>query len=59
MTFIYRRGQGAMRRVMHIAAYDRMGRETGQSLCGKNGFNTTCNLPLGQPICKKCKEVAK
>jgi hypothetical protein len=55
--FAYKRGHGAKRRVMHLAAFDRLGRWAGV-LCGSRlDFNTTCNLPLALPICKRCRAV--
>lgn len=53
MTFLLRRGPGARRRVAHLAHYDAFGRIDG-SWCGRDDFNLTCNLPLGQPSCKDC-----
>lgn len=57
MRFLYRRGQGARRRVMHLCGYDpRTGDPTMEPLCGiRQRFDTTCNLPLGQRTCKRCK----
>lgn len=56
--FVYRRGNGANRRVMHLASFDRMGRQEGV-LCGSDySFNTTINLPLGRPVCKRCRKAA-
>jgi hypothetical protein len=53
--FVYKRGQGAKRRVMHLAGYNRLGAFAGV-LCGSQvAFNTSCNLPLGQRVCKRCK----
>jgi hypothetical protein len=55
--FVYRRGEGARRRVMHLAGYNRLGRFSGV-LCGSQlDFNTSCNLPLGRPVCRKCCRV--
>ena len=61
MRFIYRRGNGARRRVMHLCGYNAAtGKPTMVPLCGiKQEFNTSCNLPLGQRICKRCKAVAE
>lgn len=53
MSYLYRRGQGAKRRVMHLAHYDRLGRIRG-SLCGRTDLDTSINVPLGQPTCKRC-----
>lgn len=52
--YLYNRGQGAKRRVMHVAAFDRFGNVAG-SWCNRSDFNTSINLPLGLPVCKKCK----
>lgn len=55
--FVYRRGRGARRRVMHLAGYNRLGGFAGV-LCGSSlAFDTSCNLPLGQRICKRCRSV--
>lgn len=55
--FVYRRGHGARRRVMHLAGYDRLGKFAGV-LCGSRlNFDTSCNLPLGQPTCKRCRAI--
>lgn len=54
--FVYVRGDGARHRVMHLAAYDRLGRYAGP-LCGIGlPFNTSCNLPLARPVCKRCRK---
>lgn len=55
--YVYRRGEGAKRRVMHLAGYDRLGRFAGV-LCGSDlDFNTSCNLPLGQRVCRRCRRI--
>lgn len=56
MRYLYRRGQGARRRVMHLCGYDPMtGQPTMRALCGSpQDFDTTCNLPLGGRTCKRC-----
>jgi hypothetical protein len=57
-TFLFRRGKGAKRRVVHIAEYDRTGNPTMQPLCGRdNGiaFDTTSNVPWAQPLCRRCR----
>lgn len=57
MRFIYKRGRGARRRVMHLCGYDpRSGQPTMVPLCGRttHRFNTTCNFPLGGKVCKRC-----
>lgn len=57
--FVYRRGEGAKRRVMHLASFDRMGRQSGV-LCGSDyPFNTTINLPLGLKVCRRCRRVER
>ena len=57
MNYLYRRGRGAKRRVMHLSEYDpRSGRPLLTPICGSNyEFNTTINVPMGQPVCKRCK----
>jgi hypothetical protein len=57
MRFLYRRGKGARRRVMHLTPFDsRSGEPTMRALCGSpQPFDTTCNFPLGQRVCKRCK----
>jgi len=56
MRYLYRRGHGARRRVMHLTPYDpRTGQPTMSALCGsRQAFDTTCNLPLGQRVCRRC-----
>lgn len=56
MRFLYKRGKGASRRVMHLCGYDpHTGQPTMRPICGQRlAFDTTCNLPLGQPRCKRC-----
>ena len=55
--FVYRRGSGAKRRVMHLAGYDRLGNYAGV-LCGSDyPFNTSCNLPLGLKVCRRCRKI--
>jgi hypothetical protein len=56
MRYLYKRGRGGLRRVMHLCGYDpTTGQPTMQALCGsKLAFDTTCNLPLGQRRCKRC-----
>jgi hypothetical protein len=54
--FIYQRGQGASRRAVHLAGFDRLSRFSG-ALCGARlAFDTSCNLPLGRPVCRRCAE---
>jgi len=53
--FIWQHGK--KRRVMHLAAFDRLGRFAG-ALCGINHvFDRCCNLPLGRRTCKRCRKV--
>lgn len=60
MRYLYERGQGSKKRVMHLCGYDqRTGEPTMEPICGRvNGvrFNTTCNFPLGRPVCKRCRQ---
>lgn len=55
--FVYKRGQGAKRRVMHLAGYDRLGEYAGPLCRTTMPLDTSCNLPLGQPTCKRCSKV--
>lgn len=60
MRYLYRRGQGAKRRVVHLAAFNYLGELTMEPICGRaNGqrFDTTSNVPWGQPLCKRCRAV--
>ena len=56
--FLYKRGRGAKRRVMHLCRFDLItGQPTMEPLCGRNRgvlFDTTCNVPWGRPTCKDC-----
>lgn len=56
MRYLYRRGRGSSKRVMHLTPFDPItGRPTMLPLCGKGaGYDTTVNLPLGRPLCKWC-----
>lgn len=57
--FVYKRGKGAKRRVMHLAGYNRLGSFAGV-LCGsKLPFDTSCNLPLGLRVCKRCSAIER
>jgi len=53
--YLYQRGSGAKRRVMHLAAYNRRGECVG-ALCGEKrvDLNTSCDVPLGLRTCKTC-----
>lgn len=53
--YLYKRGRGARNRVMHLPEYDRRGNCVGAACKTKLELNTSCNLPLGLPICKKCR----
>lgn len=58
MRYLYQRGSGSKRRVMHLCRFDQLGYSTMQPICGRsNGvrFDTTCNVPLGLPLCKRCR----
>lgn len=63
MRYLYDRSPGAKRRVMHLCGYSpTTGQPTMQPICGRNygvQFNTTCNFPLGQPVCKRCMGAAQ
>lgn len=39
---------------MHILRHDPLGEPTGEALCGEEGFDRSCNLPLGNPLCQEC-----
>jgi hypothetical protein len=56
MTYLYRRGPGAKRRVMHLARYTPHGEIAG-TWCGRP-WNTSINVGLGQPRCKDCRKRA-
>ena len=57
--FVYRRGHGAKRRVVHLAKFGPLGSYVGV-LCGSDyPLNTSCNLPLGLRICKRCLKVER
>jgi hypothetical protein len=61
MRYLYQRGRGSKRRVMHLCRFDQFGNATMQPICGRVGglnFDTTCNVPLGQPLCKRCRASA-
>lgn len=63
MRYLYQRGSGSKRRVMHLCGYDTFtGEPSMQPICGRvNGlqFNTTCNFPLGRPVCKRCNAAVR
>lgn len=62
MRYLYRRGPGAKRRVMHITSHDPVtGQPTMRPLCLRGSdYDTTINAPfgLGRPVCKRCKKEA-
>ncbi len=60
MRYMYQRGRGSKRRVMHLCGYDQIsGEPTMQPICGRSAyglrFDTTCNFPLGLRVCKRCR----
>lgn len=55
MTYLYNPNGNLT--VMHLAEYNRLGAQVG-ALCGEREFSRSCNLPLGQPICSRCREIA-
>ena len=61
MRYLYKRGAGARRRVMHLTPFDPWtGEPTMRPLCGSSlRFDTTCNLPLGGRVCKNCLRNAR
>lgn len=57
MRYLFKRGRGARRRVVHLAGFDpRSGDVVMEPLCGRVRlrFDTTCNLPLGRRVCRYC-----
>lgn len=62
MRFLYKRGRGAQRRVIHLCGYDpRTGEPTMEPLCGDRRlqFDTTINVPLGLRRCRRCVKAAQ
>lgn len=61
MRYLYQRGTDPRRRrVMHLAGHDPLtGEPVMRPICGRVRlrFDTTCNFPLGQPVCKWCRRV--
>jgi len=56
MTYAYRRGKGAKRRVMHLVKYGPLGTPAGV-FCGTDyPLNTTINVPIGLKVCRKCRK---
>jgi hypothetical protein len=60
MMYLYRRGEGSKRRVMHLTPFDpRTGKPTMIPLCGiRMTFNTNINVTLSQPVCRRCSKLA-
>jgi hypothetical protein len=56
MRYLYRRGRGARKRVMHLCGHDPLtGDPTMIPLCGlPQDFDTTINVPLGKRTCRRC-----
>lgn len=57
MTFLLKRGRGAMRRVAHLSLHDAAtGQPTFRPLCGDKRlrFDLTSNVPWGRPRCRRC-----
>ena len=56
MRYLYRRGPGARRRVMHLTLHDPVsGAPTMTPLCGSSArLDTTINVPMGRPTCRRC-----
>lgn len=58
MTYLMKRGRGALRRVAHIAEFNPIGQATGRPICGDTRlcYDLTSNVPWGLPTCKRCKQ---
>jgi hypothetical protein len=56
VRFIWSRAPGGKRRKLHLCGYDLWtGAPTMAALCGVTlSFDTSCNLPLGRPVCRRC-----
>jgi hypothetical protein len=56
MRYLYKRGRGARRRVLHLTPFDpRTGEATMQPLCSTRlAFDTTINVPMGKRVCRRC-----
>lgn len=52
--YLYRRGKGADRRVVHLAMFNSHGEVVGPWCQRRVNLNTSCNLPLGLRVCKLC-----
>jgi hypothetical protein len=55
--YLYKRGKGAARRVMHLAIYNQGGSVIGAACRTKLTLNTSCNVPLRLRLCRKCSKV--
>lgn len=59
MTYLLKRGKGALRRKVHITLHDPItGEPTMEPACGDHrlDFDTTSNVPWGRPLCKRCRK---
>lgn len=57
MRYLYKRGKGARRRVLHLCGYDnRTGLPSMRPICGRVRlpFDTTSNVPFGHRVCRYC-----
>jgi hypothetical protein len=62
MTFLLKRGKGALRRVVHLTTFDHLtGELSMRPLCGRSPlrFDMTSNVPWGRPLCKRCRKIAE
>ncbi len=62
MRYLYNRGPGARRRVMHLTPYSPItGEPTMLPACNDKRlrFDTTSNFPFGQRVCKRCAAAAR
>jgi len=61
VRYIWQRGRGSDRRVMHLCGHDpTTGEPTLRALCGiDRQFDTSINPPfrLGRPLCKRCEKL--
>ena len=58
MSYLLKRGKGALRRVVHLTGFDpRTGESTMIPLCGSRRlqYDTTSNVPWGLKVCKRCR----
>ena len=56
MRYLYRRGKGARRRVLHLAQYDPHG-HIAQAWCGA-AWDTSINVSFGLRVCIRCQRLA-